>query len=56
MANKVKFNPGQHFVLDQEASKIIKMNKIKTIIIGSDVLNLGKVICNKKYLGTIISD
>ena len=31
MANEVKFHPGQHFVLDQTASKIIKKNKITTI-------------------------
>ncbi len=34
MANKLKYQPGQHFVLDQTAAEIIMKNKIKTYIIG----------------------
>ena len=33
LANKIKFHPGQHFVLDQTASKMILKYKIPTYII-----------------------
>ncbi|MEK6890688.1 MAG: UMP kinase [Nanoarchaeota archaeon] len=54
MANKLSFKPGQHFVLDQSASKIIRRNKIKTIIVGSNLNNLDKAISGKKFVGTLI--
>ena len=54
MANGFKFKPGQHFVLDQSASKIIRRNKIKTIIVGSNLNNLDKAISGKKFVGTLI--
>lgn len=53
-ANKLKFHPGQHFVLDQKASKIILDKKIKTYIIGDDLRNLDKLLSNKIFEGTII--
>ncbi len=53
MANKLSFKPGQHFVLDQSASKIIMRNKIKTYIIG-DLKNLDNLLNNRKFIGTII--
>jgi uridylate kinase len=54
MANKQKFKPGQHFVLDQSASKIILKNKIKTYILGKDVKQFDALLNNKKFKGTII--
>ena len=54
MANKTKFKPGQHFVLDQTASKIIKKNKIKTYIIGENMNQLDNVLNNRKFKGTEI--
>jgi uridylate kinase len=54
MANELKFRPGQHFVLDQTASKIILKNKIKTCIIGKDLTQLDSILNNKKFKGTII--
>src|SRR4030067_2775722 len=36
MVNKLKFKPGQHFVLDQSASKIIMKDKITTYILGEN--------------------
>ncbi|MAH03879.1 UMP kinase [Candidatus Pacearchaeota archaeon] len=54
MANKFKFKPGQHFVLDQTASLIILKNKIKTYIIGKDLMQLDSILNNKKFKGTII--
>jgi len=53
MANKNKFKPGQHFVLDQTASKIILKNKIPTYIIGS-AKQLDNLLKEKKFIGTII--
>jgi len=54
MANKIKYKPGQHFVLDQTAAKIILKNKIKTYIIGKNLKNLDNILQNKKFHGTII--
>lgn len=55
MANKLKFKPGQHFVLDQTASKIILKKKIPTYIIGQDMKQLNNLLNNKKFKGTSIS-
>ncbi len=49
-----KYEPGQHFVLDQTASELILKNKIKTRIIGKDVKQLDNLLNNKKFKGTII--
>lgn len=55
IVDKMKFHPGQHFVLDQTASKIIKDNKIKTYIIGEDMKQLDNLLNGKKFIGTKIS-
>lgn len=52
--NKIKFEAGQHFVLDQSAAKIISKNNIKTYIVSSDLKNLDKLIKDKKFVGTLI--
>src|SRR3989344_1824627 len=54
MANKNKFQPGQHFVLDQSASKIIMEKKITTYILGQDLKQLDNLLKNKKFKGTVI--
>ena len=54
LANKSKFKPGQHFVLDQTASKTILDNKIKTFIIGNDLRNLDKLLQGQNFKGTTI--
>jgi len=54
MANKIKYKPGQHFVLDQHASDIIKKNKVKTVILGQSLKNFENYLKNKKFIGTII--
>jgi len=56
IANKIKFNPGQHFVLDQTASKIIMENKITTYILGKDIKQLENLLKKKKFKGTLIQD
>ena len=51
---KIKYKAGQHFVLDQVASKIIMQHKVPTVILkGNKQLNL--FLSEKKYQGTIIS-
>ena len=54
MANKTKFKPGQHFVLDQTASKIILKNKIPTYILGQNMQQLDNLLNQKKFIGTEI--
>lgn len=53
---KIKFRPGQHFVLDQTAARIIKENKIKTYILGNEMNNLDNLLSGKKFKGTVIAD
>lgn len=53
IVKKIKFKPGQHFVLDQTASKIIKSEKIKTLIM-KNVKELDKFFRNEKFTGTVI--
>tara|TARA_Y100000310_G_C20507600_1_gene727196 strand:- start:215 stop:910 length:696 start_codon:yes stop_codon:yes gene_type:complete len=54
IATKQSFKPGQHFVLDQSASKIILRNKIPTYIIGKDIKQLDNFLSGKKFKGTRI--
>ena len=54
MSKKMKFKPGQHFVLDQQAATIIKSHKIKTYILGPDLINLNNLLNNKSFTGTTI--
>lgn len=55
MINKIKYEAGQHFVLDQHAAKIIKENKIRTVILGRGLENFEDYLKNKEFVGTIIS-
>lgn len=55
MINKIKFKAGQHFVLDQKASEIIREHKIKTYIVGPDIANLDNLFNGKKFKGTVIA-
>ena len=53
--NKIKYEAGQHFVLDQTAAEIIDNKKIKTVIInGKNLNNLNNFILNKGFIGTLI--
>lgn len=54
ITSKMKYEAGQHFVLDQAAAKIILKKKIPTYIVG-DVSNIDKIINKKKFTGTLIS-
>ena len=55
IVRKIKYSAGQHFVLDQNASRIIKKERIKTMIIGDDIENLENLLAGKKFIGTVIS-
>jgi len=50
----IDFKAGQHFVLDQQAAVLIRKQRIKTYIIGKDLLNLDKILNGKKFAGTLI--
>ncbi|MCR4327531.1 MAG: hypothetical protein NUV46_03040 [Nanoarchaeota archaeon] len=52
-ASEIKFKPGQHFVLDQNASKIIMEKKIKTYIMKNPK-DLNNLLKGKKFKGTTI--
>ncbi len=54
MAGKMKYKPGQHFVLDQTAANMIMKNKITTYILGKDMGNLDNFLKRKKFRGTMI--
>ena len=55
-AVKIKHQPGQHFVLDQQAAILIRKHKIKTYIIGKNLSNLNNFLKNKNFTGTTIKD
>jgi len=55
-AKKIKFEPGQHFVLDQKAAKIIKKYNITTYILGPNLKNLNNLLNKKHFIGTVITD
>lgn len=54
MANKNKYEPGQHFVLDQTAAGIIMKSRIPTYILGKDLKQLEAVLQDKDFRGTLI--
>ncbi|MBM3232763.1 UMP kinase [Candidatus Pacearchaeota archaeon] len=53
--SKMKFKAGQHFVLDQQAATIIMNYRIKTIIVDKDIENLGRLLAQKPFKGTILA-
>lgn len=54
MALKIKYKPGQNFVLDQRAATLIRKQKISTFILGPDAKNLNNLLNGKKFIGTKI--
>ena len=51
IARKIKFEAGQHFVLDAAAAKVIKDKKIVTYIVGS-LGAIDNILKGKKFVGT----
>ena len=55
ITKKIKFEAGQHFVLDKVAAEIILKEKIKTIIMdGRNLKNLENFLKGKKFIGTVV--
>src|SRR3989338_3613007 len=54
LATSKPYIPGQHFVLDQKAAKIIHRRKIPTYIIGPDCRQLTNILHHKPFKGTLI--
>ena len=55
IAKKLKFKPGQHFVLDAKAARIIKKYNITTYLLGPDMKNLDNLLNQRHFTGTVIS-
>ena len=53
IAKKIKYEAGQHFVLDQSAAKTIQNKKIATYIVGS-LGAINNILKGKKFEGTLI--
>jgi uridylate kinase len=56
IANKIKFKPGQHFILDQVAARIIRDNKVETYLIGNDMKQFSNFLNGKRFIGSIIGE
>lgn len=56
MAHTKKYQPGQHFVLDQAAAEIIQQHKIITYILGKDMKQLDNLLNGRKFKGTTIQE
>jgi len=54
MAGKMRYHPGQHFVLDQRAADILSSSNISAKIIGKDLKNLRNLLNGKRFIGTTI--
>ena len=55
MARLIKFEAGQHFVLDQSGAETILVRKVPTYIVGS-LSDIDKIVSDKKnYKGSLIS-
>lgn len=54
ITNKMRYHPGQHFVLDQSGARIIMKYKIPTYVIGPSLRNLENILKGKRFVGTTI--
>ena len=52
---KMKFKPGQHFVIDQHAMKILINSKSYLYILGEDTKQLDNLLSGKIFKGTVVS-
>jgi len=53
IVDKIKFEAGQHFILDQKGAKIILEKKIPTYIVGS-LKAIDNILKGKRFKGTLI--
>ena len=56
MAKRIEFKPGQNFILDQKAARIIMEHNITTFLLGPDMRNLDNLLNGKHFIGSIIKD
>jgi len=56
MAKAQGFHPGQHFILDYKAAKIIKEHNIPAYLIGKDMDNLDRLLSFRHFAGSVIED
>lgn len=54
MASKLKYKPGQHFVIDKPAARMIMEKKIHSYILGKDLRQLDNLLNHKNFVGTTI--
>ncbi len=54
MATQKEFKPGQHFVIDQTASRIMMESKITTYILGKNPKQLDNLLNSRKFTGTVV--
>ncbi|HIH18182.1 MAG TPA: UMP kinase [Nanoarchaeota archaeon] len=55
LMGKVKEKPGQHFILDSYATKIITKNKIRVAILdGKEIKNISSYLDGRKFVGSVI--
>ncbi len=53
--HKIKFTPGQHFVLDHKAAHAIQKHRIRTLILnGHNLNNVEQCLNGKSFVGTVI--
>jgi uridylate kinase len=52
----IPFKPGMHAPVDHQAMKLIKQNKIRTIIIGKDMKQFDNFLNGKAFEGSIIEN
>jgi uridylate kinase len=52
---KMKFAPGQHFIIDQHAMEILMKSDSKLYILGKDLKQFDNLLNNKPFRGTIVS-
>ncbi len=54
LATRMKYEPGQHFVIDQHAATLIRQYRIPTYIVGHDISNLERLLKGNNFIGTTI--
>ncbi|MBW3017268.1 UMP kinase [Candidatus Woesearchaeota archaeon] len=50
---KIEEKPGQHFVLDRQAARIVQKNNI-TVVILKGIRNLRQCLLNRRFVGTVV--
>jgi len=57
MMRKVKEKPGQHFILDSYAARLVRKKRIKVVILdGRNVKNVENYLNKRKFVGSVIGN